>query len=223
MASINGISVKGLKVFRGHEGEPLYQGNLYLNNKKIGFWSQDSWGGSDNISLDEGYSKRLLEEAIHNLNSDKDYHGKSSYDGREFVIEYKLESLMCDLTDLFEDEKEFKNSIKKGYEGIVIASDGFNQVCWCIRGSLFEKDNDSLLEALSKDIANAKAHFVKEDDIIKHTVKVYRTLDDFVIGEPIKLSDIERKQDLNKVIKDAERDFSPANTRRSKDKSIERN
>ena len=190
MASINGISVKGMKIFHGHEGEPLYQGNLYLNNKKIGFWSQDSWGGPDNVSLDEGYSERLLEDAIRKLNSDKDHHGKSSYDGREFVLEYKLERLMGDLCALFEDEKAFKSAVKKGYDGVVIASDGFHQVCWCIRGSLFEKDDVSLLEALSEEIANAKSQFMKEDDVIKHTVKVYRSLDDFVIGEPIKTADI---------------------------------
>lgn len=40
MASINGLTIKGLKQFVGHEGETLFQGNLYLNGDKIGFWSQ---------------------------------------------------------------------------------------------------------------------------------------------------------------------------------------
>lgn len=40
MASINGVSIKAFKKFRGHEGEELYQGNVYYNGKKLGFWSQ---------------------------------------------------------------------------------------------------------------------------------------------------------------------------------------
>lgn len=39
MASINNVTVKSLKTFSGHEGEPCYWGNLYLGNKKIGSWS----------------------------------------------------------------------------------------------------------------------------------------------------------------------------------------
>lgn len=38
--------------FRGHEGEPLVQGNLTLNGKKIGTWSEDSWGGPSCIDAD---------------------------------------------------------------------------------------------------------------------------------------------------------------------------
>ena len=54
MASINGVSIKAFKKFRGHEGEELYQGNVYYNGKKLGFWSQDAHGGiCDNFEFDE--------------------------------------------------------------------------------------------------------------------------------------------------------------------------
>lgn len=34
MASINGVTIRGLKKFYGHDGETLYQGNVYYNGKK---------------------------------------------------------------------------------------------------------------------------------------------------------------------------------------------
>lgn len=43
MASINGLTVKKLKYFEGKEGAAA-QGDLYLGNKKIAFWSQDANG-----------------------------------------------------------------------------------------------------------------------------------------------------------------------------------
>lgn len=49
-ASINGVSIKNLEYFEGHEGG-CYQGNVYLDGKLLGFWSQDSWGGPDNFDF----------------------------------------------------------------------------------------------------------------------------------------------------------------------------
>lgn len=60
MARINGVEIKSLKNFKGHEGEDCYQGNIYLHGKKIGFWSMDTWGGMDHYSFDE----KLLEKAV---------------------------------------------------------------------------------------------------------------------------------------------------------------
>lgn len=47
MSSINGIKIKNLKEYRGHEWESCAQGDLWDGNTKLGFWSQDSWGGPD--------------------------------------------------------------------------------------------------------------------------------------------------------------------------------
>ncbi len=44
MASIKGIEIKNVKTFRGHEYPTNYQGNIYFNGVKKGFWSQDGWG-----------------------------------------------------------------------------------------------------------------------------------------------------------------------------------
>lgn len=37
--------IKGIKNFKGHEGEPCSQGSLYCKGKKVCEWSDDAWGG----------------------------------------------------------------------------------------------------------------------------------------------------------------------------------
>jgi hypothetical protein len=61
MASVKGFEVKAIKGFRGHEGEPLQKANLYYENKKVGFLSDDANGGSPVIQVDEEYSSKWTE------------------------------------------------------------------------------------------------------------------------------------------------------------------
>ena len=217
MASINGISIRGMKTFKGHEGEPLCQGTLCLNGKKIGFWSQDSWGGPDNVQLDPGYDERLLNEVVHNLNLDKDYHGKAQVDGREFVLEYNLERLMGDYVPLYEDEKVYKNALKKGYAGVVVASDGYHQVSWALGASFMSLGDDELLKALESDINNAKNSFLKENEYTQHTVKIYRSPGDFIVGEPIDPLKIVCRSRLQDTIDSCERASEKASAGDEKD------
>ena len=62
MASINGLSIKKLKYFQGMDGK-MAQGDLYLGNKKIAFWSQDDCI-EDNLDMEPGYSEYRLRQAI---------------------------------------------------------------------------------------------------------------------------------------------------------------
>lgn len=50
---MKGITVKNLKNFKGHEGEPLIQGNLFMDGEKIGWFSDDSWGGPMAFHIDD--------------------------------------------------------------------------------------------------------------------------------------------------------------------------
>jgi hypothetical protein len=91
MASIQGLQVKSLKSYIGMEGV-AYQGNLYLNGKKIGFWSQDGNGAvTDALSMERGYSESLLRKIIENTNEDKAelFH--------DMKVEYSFELFMEDL------------------------------------------------------------------------------------------------------------------------------
>ncbi len=188
MASINGISIKGIKKFFGHEGEPLYQGNLYLNNKKIAFWSQDSHGGMDNFMFDGGYEQeRHLNDIIKAMNPEKAFHGGTLE--KPFVIEYDLEQLITDYLDLANDEKTFKKAIKNGYDGIMVATDGYHETIWMLPKSYTVFSDDVLMDKFKDALDRVKASFFPEDEFRKHTVKVYRSLDDFIVGETINLKD----------------------------------
>lgn len=189
MASINGISVKSVTKFLGHERETLFQGSLSLNGKKLGFWTQDGWGGPDNFDLDRQFSERLLNEAVKKLNTDK-AREVGPADGR-FLFEYDLELLLYDFIVLWQDEKEFKKAVKAGYGGIVVATDGYHVTTWKIPKSYAEMTNETLLKVMEGLIEKAKKDFFAEsDECNKHIVKIYRSLDDFNIGEPIRLEDI---------------------------------
>lgn len=198
MASINGISIKGMKNFLGHEGEPLCQGNVYLNNKKLGFWSQDSWGGPDRFILDPKYSKTLLDQAVVTRNPEKTYHGSTG--DRAYVIDYDLEHLLGDCVELLEEEQIYKKAVKAGYSGILLATDGFHQTTWSLPLSYTQLSDDELLKRLGPGIEKAKEGFWKESEFTKHAVKIYRSPDDFVIGDPIDLQEILIKKNLDSTL-----------------------
>lgn len=55
----NGYWLRGIKNFKGHEGEPLIQASVYKDGKRIGFYSDDSWGGPPQL---HEFSKQDLED-----------------------------------------------------------------------------------------------------------------------------------------------------------------
>lgn len=200
MASINGISIKDLKQFTGHEGEPLFQGNLYLNGKKIGFWSQDGHGGPDNFMLDGGWQQeKALDDAIKAMYPEKAIHGEAR-DGEPYVIEYGLEFLMTDILDLMNDEKEFKKATKNGYAGIMVATDGYHETVWQLPGAYTALSDEALMSKMGDALAKVKESFFPEDRFRKHAVKIYRSLGDFVLGEAIDLG----TQSVDRVLLDAQ-------------------
>ncbi len=193
MASINGITVKSIKQFRGHEGEPLCQGNIYLGNKKIGFWSQDSHGGPDSYWLDEPYRVRKLEAKVAELNCDKTK-TYSRGDGSTYTIAYSLDIMFGDLMNMHEDEKMFKNAIKNGYGGLLLVTDRCHVIGWYLDDATVALSNNAILEKFSKAIEEEKKKnkFYKEDGFTKHKCKIYRSYDDFNVGKAISLNDIKR-------------------------------
>ena len=191
MASINGITVKGLKKFKGHEGEPLYQGNVYLGNKKIGFWSQDSWGGQDTCYLDEPYKVRKLEAKVKEFNRDKE-ETFSRNDGSTYTLDYSLDILFGDLMALKNDEDTFKSATKGGYAGVLLVTDGYHVFGWNLKKEITDLSDEVILMKFAKAIEDGKKKqkFFKEYGITKHQTKIYRSIADFNIGKAIKIEDI---------------------------------
>lgn len=64
MKKINtfGLEVKAYKEFVGHDGVRLGQGNLYLNNKKVGFISEDDMSGMVELRVVPQY-RELVDQA----------------------------------------------------------------------------------------------------------------------------------------------------------------
>jgi len=221
MASINGLSLKAVKEFKGHEGEPVFQGNLYLNGKKLGFWSQDSWGGPDRFQLDAPYSQRQLNQSVIALNPEKSRHIDTR--GESFSLDYDLEYLLFDLLELTQDEKDFKKAIKAGQAGILIATDGYHQTTWQLPESYTKMSDQELLTSMAERIAVAKRSFWPENERQKHEIKIYRSPDDFVVGTSIELKDIMLKRDKPSL--DERIHSSPANKdagSKNKDTDFER-
>lgn len=69
--NFGGYWLKGVKTYKGHEGEPLFQGNIYLNNRKIGFFAMGDWGGLAALrELSEADAKVLRRFSSRTMNSD---------------------------------------------------------------------------------------------------------------------------------------------------------
>ena len=165
MAKIKGIELRNIKTFRGHEWEELQQANVYYKGKKVGFYSQVSWGGSDIFRLDCNISNELREE-IENITNNyvgniifkklddlynKTYNVNFKYDhiGYEYLFE--------DLLQLNENEKHYKKYCK----------------VW----------NTDTITILYKDLFNVsivKGRLRKEDEE-KYTYFTYESLNDFII------------------------------------------
>ena len=111
MASINNVQIKSLKTFKGREGL-CSQGNIYLNGKKLGFWSQDSHGA---ICDDFDFDESLLDQAAKNIFETED----------DWKL-YGVESFLYKLLILMDYEKIYKKIAKKGYKSMLLVSDGFH-------------------------------------------------------------------------------------------------
>ena len=152
MASINGVTIKNYKNFKGHEWEDLAQGSIYLDGKRLGSWSQDSWGGPDNFDFDASN----LNEACKNFK-----------DG--FPRDYKYIEV-CDNVDVFlgelarlmDTEKHLKKFFKKGYKVAIVASNGWmaSTLATPIDGS-----DTEILTKYAKDIEQMKSEMDGNVDI----------------------------------------------------------
>ena len=166
MASVNGISLKGLKTFKDHEGADIFQGNLYIKGKKIGFWSQDAWCGPDIVNLDPLYDERKLEQCF------RDRGFEDVEMGMWKLLEMKL------------DEEDWK---KCGSDRLFIGSDGYHLI------NIVVDDPRTTVEDIlcREDVIHAINHNFFEDGDFEFRIV---DKDSFDIGEPITLEEITTKR-----------------------------
>jgi len=97
MAKINGFEFKGITTFKGHDGMLLFQANIYENGKKIGFFSEDAWGGEERIELIE----------------------------RDHEKEKTFREIAFHLIQLHDAQKDYKKALKKGYDTLAVIGDTY--------------------------------------------------------------------------------------------------
>jgi len=123
MTEISGVTIKNVRKFIGMEGE-AYQGSVYLDGKRLGFWSQDGNGGCDRYEFDE---KQLMPAAEkHAAAKPKDWKYRDLFFKNGKLSPEYLDSFMNDVLCLLLDEKEWKKQGKKGYPIMVIFHDGLS-------------------------------------------------------------------------------------------------
>ena len=165
-ATNNGVEIKALKRFEGMEGW-TYQGNLYVENKKVAAWSQDSHGGIvDWLTMEPGFSEDKLRSIFADVDSN-----------------LGLELAMNELVVLKDRLKVYKKAKKDGYRGIFVLCGEFWEKIWLIPAG-----NTQTPEQLKEELLpQCKENFKRNSD---PTPYLYTKDEDFCIGKPITLDDI---------------------------------
>ena len=159
MASIKGIELKNVKTFRGVEYPVNYQGNIYYNNKKLGFWSQDSWGGPDSYDFNTDELDQVA----------KDYYGPDSI--------YGLDCLIDEVLTLKNYEKSYKKAVKEGFITLAVVTDGYSETTIKVPSKVYK-------EEIIKDYRKYIDQYVdKSTNHIRDNVKIYvfKSLSDFTL------------------------------------------
>lgn len=163
MASLNGVTIRNLKLYRGHEGEGLWQGSVYYNGKKLGFWSQDAHGGCDNFDFDS----KLLEVPT--------LAWKSGLKGTKHYEYLNVDCFMGVVSALMELEKEYKKAEKKGYSVACICinlTDGYWNMLSALHKSTAENRKSEVEASVLKMADKGEESFIK--------TKIISSVDDLV-------------------------------------------
>lgn len=139
MASIKGLSVKKVVNYKGHEGEPLTQCDVYYKGKKVGDFAMADFGGENRVNV-----TKEVEELF------STYGCKPMDDGTVF---YGIEWAIYDILELLDLEKAFKKGVKDQRPVLV-------RVCvndWTT--SLINAGAKALTQTNDEVIESMKAHF----------------------------------------------------------------
>lgn len=175
MASLNGITVKGLKSTEGPEGI-VWTGKLYLNDVIIGVWSNDYYGGPDHFELLPGYDEEKLKEQIYGKYPDCDLISADIFMGRlvDLAIE---EQLFCKVVG---NSGGLLLSINDGYHGIHIE----------LPKEYGGLSDEAILKKEAELIYNSRKMLLQKSEGGIHKIKIYRKTEEFCVGSPIMLDAI---------------------------------
>ena len=190
MASIAGIKLTAIKSWLGEEGY-TYQGNLYMDGTKIGFWSQDSHGGPDDFQFSQKQYEKMFFDRVKEYYTknppidefkifgltdeelDMDNLPRITVNNNDDNIGINEDSFMYELVKLSNDEKEWKKQVKKGYSALCIVDYYHTKgpvpraEVWHVSGDYKKHAEEILTEAKKK---KASAY-----------ITVYATAEDFIL------------------------------------------
>ena len=168
MAKILGFEVKNVKSFKDHDGYPIYQGNVYFKGKKLGFWSQDGWGGPDSFEFDE----RPYNEAMKGMDLVETLNLSTPYG---FTLDPDMDILMGELLKLKDTEKYFKKFAKQGCTKMASLEHGYE-------GMVVGMDDDDDVDTRIKEVVKKNGWVMKDVKVQMFDAK------SFTVGEPLAIS-----------------------------------
>lgn len=116
MAKINGFELKGVKFFHGHEGEDCTQGNIYLNGKKVGWYSDSYTMGPMDIHFDDPETEKLFGKTAElYISSYPGLFDGSGFLNPDVTAWFDTEMLINELLTINEWEKLAKKAFRDGY------------------------------------------------------------------------------------------------------------
>lgn len=175
MASLNGITVKGLKSTEGPESI-VWTGKLYLNDVIIGVWSNDYYGGSDYFELLPGYDEEKLKEQIYGKYPDCDLISADIFMGR--------------LVDLIIEEQLFCKAVGNSGGLLLSINDGYHGIHIDLPREYGGLSDEEILKKEAELIYNSRKMLLLQSEGGIHKIKIYRKTEEFCVGSPIMLDAI---------------------------------
>ena len=133
MATINGITIKSYKTFRGIEYLVCREANIWKGSKKIGTFTEDAWGGSANMT--KGLSEAIKPSAMQY---------QSGCIGEYAKYESDTEVFISHILSLAEYEKVYKQNCKKGYMFTLFIGNGWKWIAYGFKSSFDYHDETKL-------------------------------------------------------------------------------
>lgn len=175
MASLNGITVKGLKSTEGPESI-VWTGKLYLNDVIIGVWSNDYYGGPDYFELLPGYDEEKLKEQIYGKYPDCDLISADIFMGR--------------LVDLIIEEQLFCKVVGNSGGLLLSINDGYHGIHIDLPREYGGLSDEEILKKEAELIYNSRKMLLLQSEGGIHKIKIYRKTEEFCVGSPIMLDAI---------------------------------
>ena len=175
MASLNGITVKGLKSTEGPEGI-VWTVKLYLNYVMIVVWSNDYYGGPDHFELLPGYDEEKLKEQIY---------GK--YPGCYLI---SADIFMGRLVDLTIEEQLFCKAVGNSGGLLLSINDGDHGIHIELPREYGGLSDEEILKKEAELIYNSRKMLLLQSEGGIHKIKIYRKTEEFCVGSTIMLDAI---------------------------------